>query len=135
MDSKKPNSTRVPQSRPADQSTKSRGKPAPKAMADRLTKRKPVAGLGTAAVDALREMREGAPARALREIRRKLDIASAVAYVCAATLRAQTADCDTEVALLLQRCCGDALFDQMQHISRLLGEDDAEAGDDNGGAP
>lgn len=101
MDSKKPNSTRAPRPGAANQSTKTRRKPAPKPTAGRRTKSKPVIGLGTAALDALREMPDGVPASALREIRRKLDIASAVAYVCAATLRAQTAEYDTEVALLL----------------------------------
>ena len=82
-------------------------------------------------VDALPDAPDGVPATALREIHRKLDIASAVAYVCAATLRAQAADYDTEVALCLQRCVGDALFDQMQYINRLLGVDE----DEDGGPP
>jgi hypothetical protein len=46
-------------------------------------------------------------ATALREIRRTLDITSAVAYVCAAALGVQAADRDVEVALCLQRCVGD----------------------------
>lgn len=89
--------------------------------AARPAKRKPAAHSGTAAVDALRD---GVPARALRDIRDSLDVASAVAYVCAATLKAQAADRDIEVALCLQRCVGDELFGQIQHINRLLGEED-----------
>ncbi len=70
--------------------------------------------------------REGVPITALRDIRHRLDIASAVAYVCAAALKAQTANNDVDVALCLQRCVGDQLFEQMQHISRLLGEAEDE---------
>lgn len=66
---------------------------------------------------------------ALREIRRRLDVASAVAYICAAALRAQTSDNDRDVALCLQRCVGDILFEQMLHINRLLGVAD-EDGDE-----
>lgn len=101
------------------------GKPSLKfSKATAARERKPNIRRGIAAVDALRETRDGVSATALREIRRKLDIASAVAYVCAATLRAQAADCDNEVALCLQRCVGDVLFEQIQHINRLLGDQD-----------
>jgi hypothetical protein len=58
-----------------------------------------------------------------------------VAYICAAALRAQTSDNDRDVALCLQRCVGDILFDQMLHINRLLGvERDADESGDEGEA-
>lgn len=120
--------------RDAERRFRVKSRPSPEAMAARLEKRKPNTGLGTAVVDALREVRDDVPAPALREIRRKLDIASAVAYVCAAALRGQAADNGIDVALCLQRCVGDALFDQMQHIDRLLGEPEGEEEDEDGGA-
>jgi len=88
------------------------------------------------ATEVLREIRDSVPTTELQEIRRKLDIASAVAYICAAALKTQTAENDIDVALALQRCCGDVLFEQTQQISRLLGEDnDADDGEsESGGA-
>lgn len=107
--------------RDPEEQFRGKSRPSPEAMAARLSRRKLVTGLGTAAVDALREVRDGVPATALRDIHRKLEIAGAVAYICAATLRAQAADYDTDVALCLQRCVGDELDRQMEQIDRLLG--------------
>jgi hypothetical protein len=94
----------------------------PEAMAPRLETRKPATGLGGSVVEDLREARDGVPARALRAIRARLEIASAVAYVCAAALREQATEIDTEVALSLQRCVGDEVDRQTESIDRLLGE-------------
>ena len=94
----------------------------PEALAARLATRKPATGLGGSVVEDLREARDGAPARALRAIRARLEIASAVAYVCAAALREQATEIDTEVALSLQRCVGDEVDRQTESIDRLLGE-------------
>jgi hypothetical protein len=127
-------SIRAGKARSAKSFPRSRRKPVssdlskPRSAADSplRDKRKASAALGTAAAATLREARDGVGATALRGIRRKLDIASAVAYVCAAALRAQAADGDVDVALCLQRCVGDALFEQTQHIDQLLGEDGNE---------
>ena len=57
---------------------------------------------------------------ALQAIHRKLTIAASVANVCAATLRAQATDHDTDVALCLQRCVGAEIDRQLEAIERLL---------------
>lgn len=71
---------------------------------------------------ALREMRDGVPATALRLIQGGLKIASAATCVCAAALKAQAADSDTDIALVLQRCVLDTLTQQMDRIESLLKE-------------
>jgi hypothetical protein len=58
-------------------------------------------------------------------MRRKLDIVSAVAYVCAATLRSQNTDHDLDVATCLQRLIGDELAEQVNYIDRLVGKNGA----------
>lgn len=57
---------------------------------------------------------------ALREIRAKLEIAMAVVSVSAATLRAQNAECDADVALCLRRCASDELYRQIERIDLLI---------------
>lgn len=57
---------------------------------------------------------------ALREIRSKLEIAMAVVCISSAALRAQSADHDAQVALCLQRCAGDEIDRQIEHIDALL---------------
>jgi hypothetical protein len=69
---------------------------------------------------AVREMRNGVPATVLRQISRELEVAQAVVYLCAATLRGQAADSDIDVALSLQRCVGDELDRQIERIGELL---------------
>jgi hypothetical protein len=63
----------------------------------------------------------GPPATgALREIRATLEIAMSVVYISAATLRAQSVEHDSDVALCLQRCAGDELHRQIERIDRLI---------------
>ena len=71
---------------------------------------------------AVREMRAGVPATALRQIRDRLEIAMSIAYVTGAALKDQGADVDREAALALQRCVGDELDRQIVRIETLLGE-------------
>jgi hypothetical protein len=92
-------------------------------MKKRLEARKPVANLATAAVDALREARDGVPAAVLTDIRRHLQVAQAVVYVCSAALRHQNADSDNEIATTLQRCVGDELDRQIKRLDVLIDED------------
>jgi hypothetical protein len=44
-------------------------------------------------------------------------------------LDAQAADHDPEVAMCLERCVVHSLHEQVQHINRLLGEDDGSEED------
>jgi len=92
-------------------------------MAQRLATRKPATGLGTAAVEALREARDGVPVAVLRDVRRQLKVAQAVVYVCSAALKHQNSDNDTDVALALQRCVGDVLDLQIEQLDVLIGEE------------
>ena len=70
---------------------------------------------------AVREMRAGVPATALRQIRDHLEIAMSVAYVTGAALKDQGADVGREAALALQRCVGDELDRQIERINDLIG--------------
>jgi hypothetical protein len=56
-------------------------------------------------------------ATALKEIRSRVDIAAAVAAIVVATLKAQHADSDAEIALALQRCVCDVLADQSDRLA------------------
>ena len=93
-------------------------KPPRKPPAGRRARRKPP-NLGEAG-NSLPKLLDGAASAALREVHRKLEIAGTVAYVCAATLRAQMTGYDTDVALCLQRCVGDEIDRQIQQIDGLL---------------
>lgn len=110
------------------QPKRSKFRPSPQEMAARLAKRKPVADLGAAAVDALREAHGGIPATALRQIRVGLETANAATCICAIALKEQAADYDTDIALVLQRCVRDILECQMDLIELLLDGRDAPQG-------
>ena len=94
-------------------------RPSSEAMREQPLTRKSIE-VGTAAIDTLREHRDGVRDSALKEIHRQLEIAGAVAYICAATLRAQAVN-EQSVALCLQRLVGDEIDRQMEEVDRLLG--------------
>ena len=62
------------------------------------------------------------PASALQDIHRKLEIAGAVAYICATLLREGVCE-GQNVGLVLRRCVGDEIDRQMEEIDRLLGRE------------
>jgi hypothetical protein len=145
--SRKPKSTRARAARSVKSVPKPRRKPAtPKssgvrtaADARRVAERFRATGSAeqfrVSPTQAIREMRDGVPTTALEEIHHKLEIAGAVAYICAATLRAQAADYDTDIALCLQRCVGDEIDRQMGQIDGLLGRERTfDDGERDGGA-
>lgn len=78
---------------------------------------------------AKRILPRAAPARAvpkispfqleLRSIRKRLEVASAIATMTAAALRAQNCDGDMEAALALQRGVGDELDLQCERLEQL----------------
>jgi hypothetical protein len=55
----------------------------------------------------------------LLDIRRRLALAQAIAYVTSAALKAQNADSDREASLVLQRCVGDELDRLIERIDAL----------------
>jgi hypothetical protein len=57
---------------------------------------------------------------ALTEVRRRLELAEAVAIVTCAALRAQAADSDQEAALVLQRCVVDEIDRQIEEIDSVI---------------
>ena len=71
--------------------------------------------------EAIREMRDGVPRRALRRIRVSLIFARSVANDCVTILKRQAADLDLDVAVTLRSCVSDELSDQIKQIDRLLG--------------
>ena len=77
----------------------------------------------------VRESCDRIPTHELALIRSHLQVASAVACVCSMALDAQAADHDPEVAMCLERCVVHSLYEQVQHINRLLGEDDGSEED------
>ena len=68
----------------------------------------------------VREMREGVPVTALREIHDQLDVALSVVSLCAAVLQVQMADYDADVAASLKHCVGDILDTQMERLTTLI---------------
>jgi hypothetical protein len=58
--------------------------------------------------------------RTFAEIRGQLVVALATTNITIATLRAQSADIDTDVALVLRRCVADTLDRLIDKISELL---------------
>ena len=71
---------------------------------------------------AIREMRDGVPSRALSRIRASLIFARSVANDCETILKKQAADLDLDVAVTLRSCVSDELSDQIKQIDRLLAE-------------
>jgi hypothetical protein len=70
---------------------------------------------------AVREMRDGVPATALRHIRRNLELIQSVAIVVAHALREQNVELDDDAADVLRRHVSDALQDQIEGMDSLLG--------------
>jgi len=70
--------------------------------------------------EAIREMRDGVPGRALHRIRASLVFARSVANDCATILKRQAADLDLDVAITLRSCVSAELSDQIEQIDRLL---------------
>jgi hypothetical protein len=56
----------------------------------------------------------------LTDIRRRLAVAMAVTVVCSTALRNQTADCDTDAAVVLQRLVADELDRQIERLDALI---------------
>lgn len=112
------NSTRTRKSHPPKRSRRKSGLPTPS---------QPPAASRTARSDSV-------PASALQGIHRKLEIAGAVAYICASLLIEQAGE-EQDVGLVLRRCVGDEIDRQMEELDRLLGRertfasDEAEGGD------
>ena len=68
-----------------------------------------------------RALRDRTPTGALRQIRDGLEVAKSAAYVSGVALRAQAADGDTDVALVLHRIVADEIGRQVERIDLLLG--------------
>jgi hypothetical protein len=60
------------------------------------------------------------PLTELTDIRRRLDVVRAIAYVCSAALEHQDADADMDVSRVLQRAVGDELDRQIERLDTLL---------------
>ena len=86
----------------------------------------------TSPAQILQEIRDVAPDSVLREIHRRLEIAGAIAYICAETLTAEACN-EQDVALVLRRCVGDEIDRQMEEIDRLLGRKRTFASDEDAG--
>jgi hypothetical protein len=159
--SRKRNHTRrATKARSVKPSPKPRNKPtlSPAAMKKRLAKRKPVAGLGTAAVDALHEMRRAgdgpslryrqaveAVGTKLRDVVARLKRTECYLIVAGIALE-QGADYSGYIAVLLKRAVGNLLFKQIRALEDLAArcdcgppsdrdhEDDPMYDEDTGGA-
>lgn len=94
-------------------------KPTHAAIAKRLAKRKRYTGKPSP-TEVLRESRDGIPSAALTEMRRKLMVVRATAYVCASALAHEAADEDVDVGLVLQRSVGDELDRQLERLDQIL---------------
>lgn len=73
------------------------------------------------------------PKSELRYIWRRLEVVSATSQVCAATLKAQGAELDSELSLVLRWGVTDELFKLQLRLKRLLGEADAGDAEHEGG--
>ena len=78
-------------------------------------------GDGGAIGEARRAPRDRSPTGALRQIRAGLEVAKSAAYVSSVALRAQAADGDVDVALVLHRIVVDEIGRQVERIDLLLG--------------
>ena len=61
-------------------------------------------------------MSRTAAAAMLSEVRQRLELVMAIAYIASAALKSPHADCDAGVALALQRCIGDEIGRQLEDI-------------------
>lgn len=116
MGSQPRNSTRARKARSPEKPRRKAGHPTPS---------QPGAASGPVRPDSVQ-------ASALRAIHRKLEIAGAVAYVCAALLTEQASE-EQDVGLVLRRCVGDEIDRQMEEIDRLLGRERTFASDEGEG--
>ena len=57
---------------------------------------------------------------ALSEVRNRLEVVRAAAYVSSAALRLQQADSDADVAIVLQRLVGDVLDREIQKLDAVV---------------
>jgi hypothetical protein len=106
----------------------------PAAMKKRLASRRPAPReIGTAAVDALREHRDGIPVGAptpasigtqLRGIVTRLKVVESYVIVARMALDGQDAEQDNEVATLLRRDVGDLLFKQIRALENVAAQCD-----------
>jgi len=82
------------------------------------------------AADTIRRARHplSACASLLRDIRQELDLVNSHVVIAAAALKAQNAEHDSEIADVLRRSVGDALFRRIELLDRLL-DDDVRKGD------
>ena len=73
----------------------------------------------------------------MANIRTRLDIVMAVVAVASMALKHQNAEADADVALLLQRCVADELFNQLQRLDHILANARTISGEFRvpGGAP
>ena len=58
---------------------------------------------------------------ALREVRSRLEVVRAAAYVSSAALRLQQADSDADVAIILRRLVADVLDREIQELDAVIG--------------
>jgi hypothetical protein len=56
----------------------------------------------------------------LSEVRQRLELVMAIAYISSAALKSQNADSDAGVALALQRCIGDEIGRQLEEIGWVV---------------
>jgi hypothetical protein len=61
-------------------------------------------------------MSRTAAAAMLSEVRQRLELVMAIAYIASAALKSPHADSDAGVALALQRCIGDEIGRQLEDI-------------------
>ena len=69
---------------------------------------------------AVREMRDGVPATALRQIQDRLELIRATAIVVGHALKEQNCELDTDAARVLMRHVSDALTAEMIEIGLLI---------------
>jgi len=118
-----PKSTRARKAHPLKKNRrKPANKPSPEAMRARLAERQP-ADTDSAAVDTLREMRDGVPVTELYGIRHKLKLAQSCVRVVEVALRDQNCELDSNAADILSAHVTDAMHIQIMKIDRLLGRD------------
>jgi hypothetical protein len=81
---------------------------------------------------AVREMRDGVPATALRAIRRCLELIQSSVIVVSHALREQNCELDDDADRVLTRHVSDALMDQIESIDSLLGESPRDDSEEDG---
>ena len=97
--------------------TQREARPSPEAIASRLARLEP-SNVGTAAVDALREMRDVVPVSELRRILYHLKVVRAVITTAAAALSHLNADYNPDIATTLRA----GALSQIDRLERLVGQ-------------